>query len=117
VERKRRTARVGRCVRRSKRANEIARTSKEHSALAARAASTNYKVMYSFGAHRDGNGPLASLIDVGGAFYGTTIGGGGYNCGAVYSITTKAAETSLKPSYRPVVRGQWAASLSTARGT
>ena len=44
------------------------------SALVARATSSNYKVVHSFGALNDGTVPAASLIDVGGTLYGTTWG-------------------------------------------
>jgi uncharacterized repeat protein (TIGR03803 family) len=76
------------------------------SAFAARAASTNYKVVYSFGAAPDGSYPRASLIDMGGTLYGTTAGGGSnscayypyspYNgCGTVFSITPSGTEKVL----------------------
>jgi len=44
------------------------------------------------GPPRDGNNPLASLIDVGGVLYGTTQQGGFDYYGIVFSITTKGAE-------------------------
>ena len=50
------------------------------SALAARATSTNYKVVYSFAGGSDGRNPNAGLIDVGGKLYGTTFAGGSYAC-------------------------------------
>lgn len=46
------------------------------SALEARTSSANYKVLYSFGASADGNGPQASLINVGGTLYSATEYGG-----------------------------------------
>jgi uncharacterized repeat protein (TIGR03803 family) len=71
-------------------------------AIAARATSTNYKVVYSFGGSSDGSGPHASLIDVGGTLYGTTAGGGSYpgcglyrDCGTVFRITTSGSEKVL----------------------
>jgi uncharacterized repeat protein (TIGR03803 family) len=78
----------------------------QSSALSARANSTNYKVVYSFGTFPDGSYPTASLIDMGGTLYGTTAGGGsnscGYytyspysGCGTVYSITTGGTEKVL----------------------
>ncbi len=73
-------------------------------APAERSTSTNYKVVYSFGAIPDGFGPLARLIDVGGTFYGTTWEGG-YNscatsmynnsCGTVFSVTKGGTEKVL----------------------
>jgi uncharacterized repeat protein (TIGR03803 family) len=77
-------------------------------ALAARAGSTNYKVVYSFGGSPDGADPRASLIDVGGVLYGTTAGGAPYSgktanlcgvlyryCGTVFSMTRSGSEKVL----------------------
>jgi len=73
-------------------------------ALAARGDSSNYKVLYSFGAGSDGANPLAGLVHVGGKLYGTTLNGGSYicytrssygGCGTVFSITTRGAEKVL----------------------
>ena len=62
-------------------------------------------VLYSFGGtSADGTGPAASLIDVNGTLYGTTLDGGagpcqGYTrrvgCGAVFTITTSGTEKVL----------------------
>jgi uncharacterized repeat protein (TIGR03803 family) len=70
------------------------------SRLAAHAGSTNYRVVYSFGAHRDGVHPDASLIDVDGTLYGTTAQGGAHSCGnsscgTVFSMTTDGTEKVL----------------------
>ncbi len=73
------------------------------SALSARINSTNYKVVYSFGAPPDGSDPQASLINVSGTLYGTTSGGGSYSCsslkysgcGTVFSITPGGTEHVL----------------------
>ncbi len=65
------------------------------SALAARITSTNYKVIYSFGAVPDGSYPVASLLDVSGTLYGTTQAAGSRYCGAVFSITPNGAENVL----------------------
>jgi uncharacterized repeat protein (TIGR03803 family) len=72
------------------------------SALAAPGSTTNYRIVYSFGAPPDGNTPLAPLIDVGGTLYGTTGSGGAYDCsdgtgysfgcGTVFSVTTGGTE-------------------------
>jgi uncharacterized repeat protein (TIGR03803 family) len=83
-------------------------TMPQASALVARAASTNYKVVYSFGGSPDGGGPRASLIDVGGVLYGTTAGGAPYSgktanlcgvlyryCGTVFSMTRSGSEKVL----------------------
>jgi uncharacterized repeat protein (TIGR03803 family) len=69
-------------------------------AIDTRPSSTNYKVVYSFGAAPDGSFPEASLIDVGGTLYGTTYNGGSgscndrgvYGCGTVFAITTGGTE-------------------------
>jgi uncharacterized repeat protein (TIGR03803 family) len=57
------------------------------------------KVLYSFCGEQnciDGRFPVASLIDVGDTFYGTTEDGGDYNFGTVYSLDpSTGAETVL----------------------
>jgi uncharacterized repeat protein (TIGR03803 family) len=51
------------------------------------------KVLYSFGAYgNDGLGPESGLIDVKGTLYGTTDGGGAYNNGTVFSISSGGKE-------------------------
>jgi uncharacterized repeat protein (TIGR03803 family) len=51
------------------------------------------KTVYSFRGGRDGAGPQAGLINVGGTLYGTTTYGGGgrcqqgYGCGTVFALT------------------------------
>jgi uncharacterized repeat protein (TIGR03803 family) len=57
-------------------------------------------VLYSFGGgSADGEYPLAGLIDVNGALYGTTVQGGACSgsggCGTVFKVTTSGAETPL----------------------
>jgi uncharacterized repeat protein (TIGR03803 family) len=70
------------------------------SALAARASSTNYKVVYSFGGS-DGAYPYAGLIELKGKLYGTTAYGGAYSCGSnsgcgtVFRVTLGGTETVL----------------------
>jgi uncharacterized repeat protein (TIGR03803 family) len=78
-----------------------------HDSALARTNSTNYKVLYSFGAAPDGNSPRAGLIDAGGVLYGTTREGGShecydystsafhYTCGTVFRITTGGTEKVL----------------------
>jgi uncharacterized repeat protein (TIGR03803 family) len=63
------------------------------------------KVLYSFAAGSDGSEPRAGLIDVRGTLYGTTDGGGSYeclfgnyyyySCGTVFSITPTGTEKVL----------------------
>jgi uncharacterized repeat protein (TIGR03803 family) len=63
------------------------------SAPAARINGTHYKVLYSFGAgSNDGGLPEATLIDVGGTLYGTTLEGGTNGEGTVFSITLSGIE-------------------------
>lgn len=73
-------------------------------AHAARAGSTTYDVVYSFGGAPDGACPFASLINVRGTLYGTTTGGGAFNSGGcgyagsggtVFSVTTDGTENVL----------------------
>lgn len=53
------------------------------------------KVLHSFGKAGDGVQPVAGLIDVAGALYGTTYSGGAYGWGTVFSITTAGKEKVL----------------------
>jgi uncharacterized repeat protein (TIGR03803 family) len=63
------------------------------------------KVLHSFAGDPDGAFPSASLLDVDGTLYGTTVGGGAYlscegtqfpkPCGTVFSITTAGLEKVL----------------------
>lgn len=66
-------------------------------ALAGHPNSTNYRVLYSFGAQPDGIHPDASLIDVAGTLYGTTAQGGAnsYGSGTIFTITTSGSEKVL----------------------
>ena len=53
-------------------------------------------LLYSFGgASGDGHYPDASLINVNGTLYGTTLGGGANGDGTVFAITTSGSETVL----------------------
>jgi uncharacterized repeat protein (TIGR03803 family) len=75
------------------------------SGLVAPGSSTNYGVVYRFGAPPDGNTPLAPLVAVRGTLYGTTNSGGSYDCsdgvgsyfgcGTVFSVTTGGTEKVL----------------------
>ena len=64
--------------------------------------SLSYKVLHSFGGSGDGSVPYASLINVKGRLYGTTVEGGSSSCtfytsgcGTVFSITPSGTETVL----------------------
>lgn len=65
------------------------------------AASSSFQVLHSFGGKpSDGAAPEASLIDVNGTLYGTTLEGGANNactagCGTVFSITPAGIEKTL----------------------
>ena len=64
----------------------------------ARAVSPNrYRSLYSFqGDYNDGAQPLAGLVSLNGAFYGTTYDGGGYhNPGTIFQITKDGKERAL----------------------
>ncbi len=57
-------------------------------------------VLYRFQGGKDGANPYAGLVDVNGALYGTTAGGGSGcsgsgGCGTVFKITTSGKETVL----------------------
>lgn len=57
-------------------------------------------VLHSFGTGSDGTGPVASLLNVNGVLYGTTVNGGtnclkGGGCGTVFRITTDGVESVL----------------------
>lgn len=47
------------------------------------------QVLHAFGLHHDGAGPGASLIDVGGALYGTTTYGGDFGWGTIFTVDPK----------------------------
>lgn len=58
--------------------------------------STSYTVLYSFrSSGDDGEVPYAGLIDVNGRFYGTTVDGGKYGSGTVFSISPTGKEHVL----------------------
>jgi uncharacterized repeat protein (TIGR03803 family) len=55
-----------------------------------------YSSLHTFGRSKaDGLNPSADLIDVNGTLYGTTVGGGSYRYGTVFSIATSGKETVL----------------------
>ena len=81
------------------------------------------KVLHSFGAGGDGAEPAASLIEVKGTLYGTTIDGGayscgsyGYGCGTVFSITLGGTEKVLY-SFRGGPDGNGPGRLIELKGT
>jgi uncharacterized repeat protein (TIGR03803 family) len=61
-----------------------------------RSAGAAYQVLHSFGSGTDGIAPYASLIDVKGMLYGTTLSGGLHvDYGTVYRVSTKGKERVL----------------------
>ncbi|MBV9056805.1 MAG: hypothetical protein JO351_09220 [Candidatus Eremiobacteraeota bacterium] len=63
---------------------------------------SSFKILHTFSGGSDGANPDASLIDVNGTLYGTTIRGGGGSacppgsCGTVYSVSTTGVEKVLR---------------------
>jgi uncharacterized repeat protein (TIGR03803 family) len=57
--------------------------------------SAAYGVLYSFEGDPDGADPYAGLINVKGTLYGTTLNGGAYGYGTVFTITPSGTETVL----------------------
>ncbi|MBV9332840.1 MAG: hypothetical protein JO146_02450 [Candidatus Eremiobacteraeota bacterium] len=53
------------------------------------------RVLHSFGKGTDGSAPGASLIEVGGALYGTTYQGGANGSGTIFTIETNGTEKVL----------------------
>jgi uncharacterized repeat protein (TIGR03803 family) len=56
---------------------------------------SDFRVLHTFSGTADGAYPMAPLIDVDGALYGTTYQGGAYGYGAVFRINTSGTETVL----------------------
>jgi uncharacterized repeat protein (TIGR03803 family) len=54
-----------------------------------------YSVVYSFNVAPDGNFPEAGLLDVSGTLYGTTIGGGEFDVGTIFTIAASGGESVL----------------------
>lgn len=80
---------------------------------------SSYQVIYRFGGKPDGLSPIASLIDVKGVLYGTTLQGGTHtdNAGTIFSVTTAGTER-VRHDFGPTVRGKFpAASLIDVHGT
>jgi uncharacterized repeat protein (TIGR03803 family) len=74
-------------------------------------------VLHSFGKGKDGANPYASLLNVKGKLYGTTVGGGSNGEGTVFAITTSGTETVLY-SFKGTPDGEVPyASLINVKGT
>ncbi|MFY9663438.1 MAG: choice-of-anchor tandem repeat GloVer-containing protein [Candidatus Cybelea sp.] len=75
-------------------------------------------VLHSFAGTGDGVGPLAGLINVHRALYGTTLLGGANGLGTVFTITTSGAETVLHSFKGHPDDGKWPqAALLNVKGT
>ena len=57
------------------------------------------KVLYTFPGAPEGWGPNDPVIDIGGMFYGTTISGGLYNWGTVFSFDRKTRKEKVLHSF------------------
>ena len=75
----------------------------------------SYQVLYSFRHRPDGGFPMASLIDVNGALYGTTAWGGKFTTGTAFSISTTGSEQVLQ-NFRPRDGKRPVASLINVNG-
>jgi uncharacterized repeat protein (TIGR03803 family) len=62
--------------------------------------------LYSFKGGTDGNDPVAGLIEVNGALYGTTFEGGANNLGTVFMVSTSGTERVLY-SFKGGMDGQY----------
>ena len=58
------------------------------------------KLVYSFGRGHDAAFPYASLLNVGGTLYGTTITGGAFGHGAVFSLSPKTGAEAVVYSFQ-----------------
>ncbi len=56
-------------------------------------------ILHSFGSGTDGNGPGGSLVDVKGALYGTTAGGGVHGDGTAFSVDPKTGAETVVYSF------------------
>jgi uncharacterized repeat protein (TIGR03803 family) len=63
--------------------------------IAAQANAATETVLHSFGNGNDGQNPYTTLISIHGMLYGTTLNGGDYGGGTVFSITPSGGETVL----------------------
>jgi uncharacterized repeat protein (TIGR03803 family) len=74
-------------------------------------------VLHSFGNGTDGAQPVASLIEINGTLYGTTLYGGADGQGTVFTITPSGTETALHSFSNGTDGAQPAASLIEVKGT
>lgn len=78
---------------------------------------SNYRVLHSFGADRDGIDPNAGLLYDGGTFYGTTAGGGSHGKGTVFTVTSSGTENVVHSFDRAFKGRQPYAGLIDVGGT
>jgi len=74
------------------------------------------KVVYAFQGGNDGAVPVAGLIEMNGALYGTTYEGGPANAGTVFSLTLAGVETVLH-AFKGGSDGAGPVGLTNMRGT
>lgn len=74
-------------------------------------------VMHSFGNGSDGASPFAGLVDVNGAFFGTTSSGGASGYGTVYSLDRKTGAETVLYSFQGGSDGAGPVSLINVKGT
>src|SRR5579871_5057317 len=81
--------------------------------------SGGYKELYHFGNARDGERPAASVIEVDGMLYGTTLYGGAYRRkgGTVFGLTTGGTENVLHSFGNGEDGRELPAALTNVRGT
>ncbi len=78
---------------------------------------TNEKVLHSFGSGSDGQAPQASVIAFGGALFGTTVAGGAFGSGTVFTLSESGAGESVLHSFgRGVDGAQPEAPLTASNG-
>jgi uncharacterized repeat protein (TIGR03803 family) len=66
---------------------------------------TNEKVLHSFGSGSDGQAPQASVIAFGGALFGTTVAGGTFGSGTVFTLWETGAHERVLHSFGSGVDG------------
>lgn len=70
--------------------------------------------LHSFGANGDGNGVWDNLVEVNGTLYGTTLGGGAYNGGTLFSFDPMTGAETVLYSFQPNgIDGYWPYSALT----
>jgi uncharacterized repeat protein (TIGR03803 family) len=76
-----------------------------------------FQILHKFGGASDGWYPASTLINVKGTLYGTTVRGGAYNAGTVFSISKGGEETVLHSFAGAADGGRPYAPLVNVKGT